>query len=45
LVFWGVDYAGRGFDPDNHVVQGHALWHMISALCFVFLYNHYQQFV
>lgn len=44
LVFWIVDYRGKLFDADNHFVQGHALWHVISSLCFVFMYNHYQQF-
>ncbi len=43
-VFWIADYTGRFSDPDNHVVQGHALWHVVSSLCFVFLYNYYAQF-
>jgi hypothetical protein len=44
IVFWIVDYTGRAFDPDNHVIQGHAVWHMLSAVCLLLLYNYYQQF-
>jgi hypothetical protein len=45
LVFWIADYTGRFSDPDNHVLQGHAVWHLLSALCLLFLYNHYLQFI
>lgn len=44
MVFWIIDYMGRGFDPDNHVIQGHAVWHLLSAVCLLLLYNYYQQF-
>ncbi len=44
LLFWILDYTGKIFDPDNHRVQGHALWHVISSFCFIFLYHHYLQF-
>ena len=44
LVFWIADYTGRFSDPDNHVLQGHAVWHLLTALCLLFLYSHYLQF-
>jgi len=44
VIFSIVDYTGRFFDPDDHVLQGHAVWHMLSAICFLFIYNHYLQF-
>jgi hypothetical protein len=44
VVFWIIDYTGRFFDPDDHVLQGHAVWHMLTAVCFLFIYNHYLQF-
>jgi hypothetical protein len=44
LVFWIVDYKGRFFDPDDHVLQGHAVWHLLSAICLLFIYHYYLQF-
>jgi hypothetical protein len=44
LVFWIVDYKGRFFDPDDHVLQGHAVWHLLSAVCLLFIYHYYLQF-
>lgn len=43
FVFWVLDRQGVLFDPDNHLIQGHALWHLINSLCFVFAYSHYGQ--
>jgi hypothetical protein len=31
-------------DPGDHVVQGHAAWHVLSALSLLPAYVHYQQF-
>lgn len=30
-------------DPDNHFVQGHAVWHLVSALALYFACQHYRQ--
>lgn len=30
-------------DPDNHFVQGHAAWHLVSALALYCLVQHYRQ--
>lgn len=42
--FWWVDLTRVWCDPRNHVVQGHALWHMVNSLCFPFLFRYYRQF-
>lgn len=47
-VAWGIwilDYKGLLFDPDNHLVQGHALWHVISSFCFILAYRYYSSFI
>ncbi len=31
-------------DPTNHWFQGHALWHILSAIGLTFAYKHYEQF-
>jgi uncharacterized membrane protein YadS len=31
-------------NPNNHFIQGHAIWHVFSALCIYFIYRYYQQF-
>jgi hypothetical protein len=29
-------------DPENHVVQGHAIWHVLGATSLVFAALHYR---
>ncbi len=41
---WWLDKLGLVCDPQNHVLNGHALWHLLGALSFVFWYQHYAQF-
>ena len=43
LVWW-LDLLNVWCDPDNHYFSGHALWHLLGALSFVFWYRHYAQF-
>ena len=31
-------------DPTNHWFQGHALWHVLSAIGLTLSYKHYEQF-
>lgn len=45
LIPWILDYRGLGFHPDNHLIQGHALWHVISSLCFIFVFRYYSLIV
>jgi len=45
-VAWGVwwlDLLEIACNPDNHFLQGHAVWHVLNAFCFVFLYRFYAQ--
>lgn len=43
LVAWFVDYARIFCFPNNHFLQGHAIWHILSSFCFVFIYKFYAQ--
>ncbi len=43
-TFWILDYTGAVCSPGNHVLQGHAAWHVLNAFCFVFMYRFYRQF-
>ncbi len=37
-----VDINKTWCDPTNHWIQGHALWHIFSAVMFYYIYMHYQ---
>lgn len=43
-LFWWLDIQNILCDPRNHVLSGHALWHLLSAVAFYFLYLFYKQF-
>lgn len=40
---WWLDHLRVVCDPDNHVLNGHAVWHLLGALSFYFWYRHYAQ--
>ena len=40
---WILDFKRIVCNPDNHIVQGHAVWHVLSSLCFLFFYKFYSQ--
>ena len=40
----GVDVSRRLCDPQSHLLQGHAAWHVMSALSLLFSFLHYRQF-
>jgi hypothetical protein len=44
-ALWWLDLTKRICNPDNHVINGHAIWHLLSALTYYFLYRFYAQFV
>lgn len=51
IVMFGIAYAVWRLDfhrilcnPDNHVLQGHAAWHVLNSTCFYFLYRYLAQF-
>jgi hypothetical protein len=41
---WILDFKRILCDPNNHILQGHAVWHILTAFCFLFLYRFYRQF-
>ncbi|HEX4048255.1 MAG TPA: hypothetical protein VH309_10495, partial [Elusimicrobiota bacterium] len=41
---WLLDMKGIVCAPDDHILQGHAVWHVLNAFCFYFLYRFYRQF-
>lgn len=43
LSAWILDFKRIVCNPMNHLLQGHAIWHIFSSLCFLFLYKFYSQ--
>ena len=43
-IFSGSDVSGAWCTPGNHVIQGHAIWHVLNAVGIVFAHFHYRQF-
>lgn len=41
LAFWLLDFFHIWCDPDNHLVNGHSLWHLLSGLVLFFAYLHF----
>jgi hypothetical protein len=44
FIIWNGDLRGWWCDPDNHYLQGHAIWHLMNALVIWQLYRFYSQF-
>ncbi len=44
FIIWQLDLKGLLARPDNHVFQGHALWHVVNSFSFIYLYRFYEQF-
>lgn len=42
FAFWSVDKTGIACDPDNHVVNGHAVWHVLTSVC-LYLFFRYEE--
>lgn len=42
LAIWVLDIRGPLCDPDNHLVTGHAVWHVLTALG-ILLYDRYEE--
>jgi len=45
FFIWILDFRGYVCNPQNHIFQGHAAWHLINSFCFYFLYRYYRQFL
>jgi hypothetical protein len=43
ITFSILDHKRIFCDPDNHWVQGHAIWHIIASIMFIGLFKHYEQ--
>ncbi|MCH2169143.1 ceramidase [Myxococcota bacterium] len=43
LLFSASDVTGVFCDPTDHIVQGHAIWHLLSACAFYALFLHHVQ--
>ncbi len=43
FIAWILDFKRIVCNPMNHLLQGHALWHIFSSTCFLFLYKFYSQ--
>ena len=41
---WLLDVHRIVCAPNNHYLQGHAVWHVLNAFCFLYLYRFYRQF-
>jgi len=44
FTIWSLDVKEIVCIKDNHILQGHAVWHILNSLCFIFLYKFYSQF-
>jgi hypothetical protein len=42
LGIWVLDIRGPLCDPDNHLLTGHAVWHVLTALA-ILLYDRYEE--
>lgn len=43
-LFWWLDIGRILCNPNNHILSGHAAWHLLSAAGFYFLFKFYAQF-
>ncbi len=43
-AFSASDASGARCDPHDHLLQGHAIWHVLGAISMVFAHQHYRQF-
>ena len=41
---WQLDVHKIWCDPQNHWINGHALWHLLNCNCYYLLYRFYSQF-
>jgi hypothetical protein len=39
---WLTDITGLVCEPTNHLVTGHAVWHVLNATCLLYLYRFYR---
>lgn len=44
LTFTLLDVTRTWCNPDDHIFQGHAIWHVFNALTIFFIYKYFEQF-
>lgn len=44
FTFSVLDGSRAWCDPSNHIIQGHALWHILASIGLTLAYHHYEQF-
>jgi len=44
-AFSASDASGARCDPQDHVFQGHAIWHVLGSISLGLAHFHYRQFV
>jgi len=44
FAIWILDFKQIVCNPTNHLINGHALWHIINSFSILFLYKFYRQF-
>ena len=45
FTIWGLDARRIICNPDNHWIQGHAIWHILNAYNIYFIYKFHRQFI
>lgn len=43
LLFWILDYFRIWCNPNQHFIQGHAIWHVLTALSIYFIFLFYEE--
>ena len=43
-LFWWLDVSKRLCDPQNHFFNGHAAWHILTAISYYLIFRFYAQF-
>ncbi len=41
---WTLDVQGILCDPENHLINGHSIWHVLNSFCIFYIYKFYRQF-
>ncbi|MEI6833543.1 MAG: ceramidase domain-containing protein [bacterium] len=44
FVIWNLDIHNIVCDPSNHILSGHAVWHLLNAVAIWYIYRFYDQF-
>jgi hypothetical protein len=44
VFIWLLDYSHLVCNPDNHLINGHAIWHVLDAVCLGLYFRYQLQF-